>query len=84
MNEPLQLWGIDTPEVRGEERVEGLKVRDVLRTRILGKELLICTIKARSGQDSQGKFGRYLAIIWDGNININNWLLKEGLAVPYD
>ena len=43
-NEPLRLWGIDTPEVRGDERPEGLTVRDILRERILGKEVLICTI----------------------------------------
>ncbi|MCQ0987562.1 thermonuclease family protein [Jiella marina] len=78
-DESLRLYGIDTPEVRGEERPEGLKARDALRKRIDGKELIICTIK-----DEQGKFGRFLAILWDGEENLNEWLLKEGYAEPYD
>lgn len=78
-NEPIRLWGIDTPEVRGKERPEGLIVRDIVRERILDEDVFICTIK-----DDQGKFGRYLGIIWDKGENLNQWLLDNGHAVPYE
>lgn len=77
--EKLRLVGIDAPEVRGEERLEGLKSRDALRERILGKNVIICTIK-----DKTGKFGRYLAEIYLDDENINKWLVENSYAQPYE
>lgn len=73
---PIRLYGIDTPEVRGEEREDGLVSRDRLRDEILGKTVTLKTIK-----DKTGKYGRYLGIIIKGDgTNINEWLVTEGLA----
>lgn len=77
--EKLRLFGIDAPEVRGEERPEGLKSRDALRERILNKDVIICTIK-----DKTGKFGRYLAEIYLDDENINQWLIENNHAQPYE
>jgi micrococcal nuclease len=75
----IRLYGIDTPEVRGKSRPEGLISRDRLRERILNKKITLKTFK-----DSTGKYGRYLGVILDeNNENINDWLITEGLAVPY-
>lgn len=41
----LRLYGIDTPELRGEEREQGLVVRDILRGLILDKEVEIHSYK---------------------------------------
>jgi len=78
--EKLRLYRINTPEVRGVQRPEGLKSRDFLREKIDGKEIIIQTVK-----DRKGKYGRYLGEIWlegeDGAlININDLLVKEGFA----
>ena len=78
-NEKLRLWGIDAPEVRGQEREAGLKVRDDLRERLIGREVTICTIKDRTG-----KYGRYLVRIFDGPESINLWLEDTGRAEPYE
>lgn len=78
-NERLRLYGIDAPEVRGEEREDGLKVRDDLARRLKGKEVTICTIKDRTG-----KYGRYLVRIFDGDNLINLWLEQTGRAEPYE
>ena len=76
----FRLFGIDTPEIRGEEREEGIRVRDIVRKMILDKEVTINSIK-----DSQGKYGRYLAIITlDNGINLNQWLVESGNAKVYD
>ena len=75
-NQRLRLYGIDAPEVRGEEREAGLIARDALRDRILGKEVTICSIK-----DGKGKFGRYLARIYHEGTFINAWLVFQDYAV---
>lgn len=80
----LRLAEIDTPELRGSERENGLIVRDVVRKIILNKEVLIQTIK-----DKKGKYGRYIAKIYididgDGVLDyLNKWLLDNNLAKPY-
>ena len=77
----IRWVGIDTPEVRGETREEGLKVRDYVRDFIpIGSEICIQTKK-----DKSGKYGRWLGIIWvkkeDEWINVNKHLLDNGMAV---
>jgi micrococcal nuclease len=71
----VRLYGINAPELRGEERVNGLIARDYLRDRILGKKIKIETL-----QDKQGKFGRYLAVVWLNQKNINNELVDKKYA----
>jgi micrococcal nuclease len=55
----IRLYGINTPELRGEDREIGLHVRDELRKKILNKHILLKTIK-----DKKGKYGRYLGKIY--------------------
>ncbi|MHA2039470.1 MAG: thermonuclease family protein [Promethearchaeota archaeon] len=79
----VRLLGVDTPELRLEEREEGLKVRDYVRGLVLQKEVLIKTYK-----DKTGKYGRYLAEIFieqeDGTyLNLSAHLLELGFAKPY-
>jgi micrococcal nuclease len=79
--EKLRLNRINAPELKGNEKTEGLKSRDFLRSKIEGKEITLQTIK-----DKQEKYGRYLAEIWleesTGKfININDLIVKEGFAV---
>lgn len=78
--EKVRLYGIDAPELRGEERYEGLKSRDALRTKINGKTIRLETIK----NDERGKYGRLLGIIWLGDENINDWMVSNGHAVYRD
>jgi micrococcal nuclease len=72
----LRLLNIDTPEVRGKEKKEGIVSRDALRDRILGKEVIVMS-------DRRGKYGRWLVEIFLDEENINSWLLNEGYAIPY-
>ena len=74
----LRLLGIDTPELRGDERPEGLVSRDYLRGMILDKNVLIETKK-----DKSGKYGRMLATIYLDDLNINEHLIQEGYAEIY-
>lgn len=79
-NESVRLSRINSPEVRGKERAEGLIARDYLRDRIDDKDIILQTEK-----DKKGKYGRFLAEIWikddDTFVNINDELVSKGLAV---
>ncbi len=81
----LRLFGINTPEMRGdaEEKIAGINARDVLRTWILDKEVIVETLK-----DRKGKYGRWLATVWlldaaGEYVNINQLLVDHGLAEEY-
>lgn len=81
VGEKLRLSRINACELRGEEREEGLGARDYLRSRVMGKEVVIQTIK-----DKRGKYGRYIAEIWLANdvlgwTNINDEMVDKGFAI---
>ena len=82
-NEPLRLWGINTPEIRGDAKEAGLVVRDLVRSWLpQGTEVLIRTLKSNDGLNRTGSFHRYLAVIcpmgWSESVNAR--LLREGNA----
>ena len=78
LNQKIRLLGIDTPEIRGPERPEGLVSAERLRGLIEGKDVIMV-----SHRDRAGKYGRWLATIYIDNTNINQLLLEEGWAKIY-
>ena len=77
---PVRLNGIDTPEMRTKDENEktiAIKARDSLSD-LINHELV--TLE-NTGND---KYGRLLADVWFGNINVNKWMLNRRFAVPYD
>jgi micrococcal nuclease len=77
----FRLAGVDTPEVRGVERPEGLKASAFVKDAIEGETVIVRTAKA-------GKFGRWLASVeYEGEDtevhDLATVLLREGLAEPY-
>ncbi len=74
----IRLLGINTPEVRGPEKPQGIISRNALRQRILGKVVTIKTSK-----DKKGKYGRWLGEVFVEDENINQWLITEGYAKEY-
>ena len=75
----VRLKGINTPELRGDERAQGIISRDFLREKILNKDIVIETFK-----DKKGKYGRYIGTLWINDENINELLVEQGLAVKKD
>lgn len=75
----LRFSRINAPEVRGEERLEGLAARDFLRPLVVDRDLLIQTYK-----DEVGKYGRYIAEVWvehdGGLLNLSDHLVAHGYA----
>jgi micrococcal nuclease len=80
----FRLHGIDAPEVTGSEKAEGDKARDFLRSKILGKEVIIQSILNRNEQERKEKYGEFLAIVWLEGVNLNDLLIKEGYVKAVD
>ena len=76
-----RLSGIDTPEIRGDERPLGLIAKEFVVERIpVGSTIQIMTEK-----DATGKYGRYLAtIFYDVGRNLNEELVASGNAEIYE
>jgi len=76
VTEKIRLFGVDTPEIRGDERERGLLVRDYVRSAISGKFVTIKTHK-----DKKGKYGRYLAeLIFENSAGVKVDLAEDLLS----
>ncbi len=78
--EKVRLFGINTPELRGDDKPQGLLARDHLRSLINAREVVIETHK-----DKKGKYGRYLATVWVQEtpgewLDVNKHLVAKGFA----
>lgn len=76
----VRLNGIDSPEMRGSspnEKQHALQSRDALKEKIMDK---IITLDITGLE----KYGRVLATVYYKGENMNEWLLKNNYAIPYD
>lgn len=78
MTQVFRLEGLNTPEIRGKERPEGLISRDFVR------ELMNKTKEVWVRTKKKGKYGRYIATVFLDGKNLNELLIKEGLAEKRD
>lgn len=84
--ETFRLYGIDAPESRGlasrkvteAEKERGRASKAALKKLVEGRAVALCTIS-----DKRGKYGRYLARIFVDDLDVNQWLVDQGYAVPY-
>jgi micrococcal nuclease len=77
--EKLRLYGIDAPELRGPSRPAGEAARDFLVELLGESDVLWCqTVK-----DRRGKFGRFLAVLWNGSQSLNRRMIAAGHAVKW-
>jgi micrococcal nuclease len=82
IKEALRLFGINAPEMRGEERERG-KAATAHFKELAAK---FKSHRIRTIKDKTGKYGRYLAVIYgegeDGElVNLNMQMVKDGHAV---
>ncbi len=79
-NQKMRLYGINTPEVVGINKAEGLRAKEFVVTLVLEMNVIAVTHK-----DKRDKYGRYLVEIFliGDNESVNKKLLRHNLAVPY-
>ena len=76
----VRLLGIDSAEIKGKtfaEKEIAVRARDALHKLIFGKIVHLKKI-------STEKYGRILADVYLGDIHINQWMLDNNYAIPYD
>jgi len=76
----VRLNGIDSPEIKGgseHEKELAKNSRDELSKLIMGKIVELKNV-------STEKYGRILADVYYGDLNVCEWMLKNGYAVKYD
>jgi endonuclease YncB( thermonuclease family) len=76
----VRLRGIDSPEIKGhseKEKAAAIVSRDALSNLVFNKRVMLQNIGTE-------KYGRLLADVHYGEIHINQWMLDNKLAVPYD
>ena len=76
----FRLIRINTPEIRGPERPQGLISKDYVinlfkQAEINGDKIYINSFK-------HGKY-RWLADVWIGELNLNDHLIEAGMAEEY-
>lgn len=78
----VRLNGLDTPEIKGkdvqnEEKEEAKIARDFVANMVLNKYVRLENIQSE-------KYGRILADVYIGDVQLNELLLRERFAVKYD
>jgi endonuclease YncB( thermonuclease family) len=77
----VRLMGIDAPELKGggaNEHNYAIISRQQLSDKILGKIIRLDIVQTPE------KWGRILAYVYLNNENINQWMLDQKLAIPYN
>jgi endonuclease YncB( thermonuclease family) len=77
---PVRLNGIDSPEIHGknDDEKEAAKIsQKALESLILHQDVTLKNVKTE-------KYGRILADVYFGEINISEWMLENRYAVKYD
>ena len=78
----VRLYGIDTPESRTrdlDEKARGKLASQFLSTNILHADNLVIQTKL----DKKGKFGRVLGVIVADDVDLNQAMIDNYLAVAY-
>ncbi len=76
----VRLSGIDAPEIKSDndtEKALAHKARCALSDLIFGKVVIL----KNTGNE---KYGRLLANVYLDNLHVNQWMLDNRYAVPYD
>ena len=83
----IRMLGIQAPEISkaktAEERVRGYEAKNFLTDLILGKSVIVKTVKANDDDN----FGRMLAIVYlpeKDDLDVNQHMIDSGHAVVYE
>lgn len=81
MKTSCRLVGLDTPEMKGKSELEKALAKKAQARHaelILGKTVVLHSVA------TPDKYGRLLVDAWIGDVHVNQILIDEKLARPYD
>ena len=77
----IQLFGVDSPEPRGETKAQGDAATAYLDGLIGGKEIILRTIAGKDRADRDELFGHWLGVVYLDGKNINEMMIDAGHAI---
>lgn len=86
----FRLLGINTPELHSKDVAERTKAEEAKRALELKigdgqpREHPAPVLTVKTFKSAGDKYGRWLAVIFVGDLDINAQMIKEGYAVSYD
>lgn len=73
-DQKIRLYAINAPEVRGEERIEGLKSKQALIELLDNQNIQMI-------HHGKGKYGRTIGELYiQDTISVSNWMVRNGYA----
>lgn len=80
-----RLYGVDTPELKGESKEKALEAKKYVSEKILNKivDIQVLTNTIYNDKKIKDKYGRLLSIIHIDGINLANDLIDRGHGKPY-
>lgn len=82
MQERFRLYGINAPESRTRDLAEK-RLGKIATSYLISRIGSTTDLRIRTFKDSKGKFGRYLCVLMDDDININEEMVSRGFAEEY-
>jgi len=85
---PVRLFGVDTPEMKGgtnESKLAAKEAKEFVERFVCDKiiDIHILNNRLHDGKIIKEKFGRLLAVVKVGGVNLADELIRLGYAVPY-
>lgn len=76
MDVRIRLARVDCPEIRGETKVQGLKIAEIVRGKLLNKDVQLLKFE-------NDKYGRTIAEVVVDQMYLSDWLLSQNYCVEY-
>ncbi|MTV50798.1 thermonuclease family protein [Heliobacillus mobilis] len=76
IKERFRLYGLNAPEIHGEDKARGERSKQWLARRLEGQVVTVNSVRKE-------KYGRWLAVVNAAGKNVNDEMVAEGLAVNY-
>ena len=82
-DQKIRFYGIDAWETRGEEREKGLLAKVYVEEQLASAATVEIEIRPEWGRKGQGKYGRWMGVVYVDGENLNEELLDQGHAKVY-
>ena len=77
----IHLFGIEAPEPTGATEQAGAAATEHLNSLLLGKTVILKSLRGEDSPDRQGSFGNWDGLVWLDGKSINDAMVAPGNAV---
>lgn len=78
----IRVSGIVAPATQGRTRPAGIAARNHLRGLLVGKAIIIQSVRGPDGEDTRDDAGRWLARVYIDGLDVGQHMIDAGFADP--